>query len=160
MLESAPLGVPEELALGVARDPASWFDALRATPGGTTSPEIIAAGDSTGLLNDVPTPVWLLALSEAGGLTDSASTPTPEGLATATLTLARAALGGEWQVKDDEIDPWSCLAAALLSPTIAEAMASTVAPVDREVLARLGALLAEPAAAWCRELADSLTEVA
>jgi hypothetical protein len=155
MFESAPLIVPEDVALRVARDPASWIDALRAIPGGTASPGVHRAGDTSGLLSDVPTPVWLLALSEAGGLTDLASDPTPDDLAEATLTLARAVLGGSWRVEDDEIEPWSCLAAALVSPALAEAMAGTVAPADREVLARLGELLAEPAASWCRELAET-----
>lgn len=157
MFESAPLIVPEDVALQVAQDPRSWFDVLRSTPRGTASSGIHAAGDSSGLLSDVPTPLWLLALSEGGGLTDLASVPTSDRLAKATLTLARAAIGGSWQVKDDEIDPWSCLAAALVSPTLAEAMAATVAPGDREVLARLGELLAEPAASWCRELAETPT---
>jgi hypothetical protein len=155
MFESAPLIVPEDVALRVARAPGSWIDALRAIPGGTASPGVHRAGDTSGLLSDVPTPVWLLALSEAGGLTDLASDPTPDDLAKATFTLARAVLGGSWRVEDDEIDPWSCLAAALVSPALAEAVAGTVTPADRDVLAGLGELLAEPAASWCRELAET-----
>jgi hypothetical protein len=157
MFEGAPLIVPEDVALRVARDPASWIDALRSAPGGTAVPGILKAGDISGLLSDVPTPVWMLALSEGGGLTDLASGPTPHDLAKATLTLARAVVGGRLRFADDEIDPWSCLAAALVSPALAEAMAGTVVPADRDLLARLGELLAEPAASWCRELAETPT---
>jgi hypothetical protein len=160
MFESAPLVVPEDLAVGVALDPVSWLDALRATPGGTTSPELIPAGDGAGLLSDVPVRVWLPAVCEAGGLTDLASVPTPEQLATATLTVARAALGGSWRPEAEDLDPWPCLAAALLTQPIAEALLRTVVAADREVLGRLGELLAEPAASWCRRLADPLPEAA
>jgi hypothetical protein len=160
MFESAPLIVPEDVAFRVARDMASWIDALRSIPGGTASPGILRAGDTSGLLSDVPTPVWLLALSEAGGLTDVAAAPTPDQLAKATLTLAHAAVGGSWQLEDDEIEPWSCLAAALVSPALAGAMVGTVTSADRDVLAWLGELLAEPAASWCRELAAMPTRAA
>ena len=160
MFETAPLFVPEDVAVQVAREPGSWIDALRSTPGGTANPGVLAAGDCSGLLSDVPTAVWMLALSEAGGLPDLAPDPTTDDLAKATLTLAHAAVGCSWRVADDEIDPWSCLAAALVSPALAEALAETVVSADRDVLARLGELLAEPAASWCRQLAEPPTEAA
>lgn len=157
MFESAPLIVPEDVAHRVALAPTTWLEALRSIPGGTASPEVVQAGDGTGLLSDVPTPVWFLAVSDAGGLTDLASVPTPDQLATATLVLARTLVGGSGRIENDELDRWSCLAAALVSPTIAEALVRTVVGADRGVLARLGALLAEPAASWCRELAREPT---
>jgi hypothetical protein len=48
----------------------------------------------------------------------------------------------------------------VLSPSVAAALAETVGPADREVLVRLGERLAEPAASWCNELADSLSDAA
>ena len=81
MFESAPLLVPEDVAIRVALDPSCWLDAFRATPGGTTSPEITPVGDRAGLLSDVPVPVWFPAVCVAGGLTDVASIPMPEQLA-------------------------------------------------------------------------------
>jgi hypothetical protein len=108
----------------------------------------------------VPVPVWFPAVRVAGGLTDVASTPTPEQLAKASLTLAHAAVDGSWRTEGDEVDTWPCLAAALLTQPIAEALLDTIAPADRDVLVRLGDLLAEPAASWCRKLADALPEAA
>jgi hypothetical protein len=160
MFESAPLLVPEDVAAQVALHPSCWLDALRATPGGTTSPDITPVGDSAGLLSDVPVPVWFSAVRVAGGLTDVASAPTPEQLAKASLTLAHAAVGRSWRTEGDEVDTWPCLAAALLTQPIAEALVETVVAADRDVLLRLGELLAEPAASWCRKLADGLTEAA
>ena len=53
-------------------------------------------------------------------------------------------------------DPWACLSASLLDPIPMKALVGrhgSLAPRDREVLAELGEVLAEPAAAWCRVLA-------
>jgi hypothetical protein len=159
MFEGAPLVVPDAAAQRVALDPTSWIDALRSTPGGTAGPDIAAAGDTSALLNDVPMPVWRYAVCESGGLTDRTSPPSSAQLAKASLDLARAALE-QGEPDEDELDPWSCLSAAVLYPSVAAALAETVRPADREVLVRLGEVLAEPAASWCHELADSLTQVA
>jgi hypothetical protein len=41
---------------------------------------------------------------------------------------------------------------------VAGALVATVGPDGREVLVRLGERLVEPAASWCRELADLLAQ--
>ena len=160
MFEGVPLVVPEAVAVRVARDPASWIDALRSTSEGTAGPEVEAAGDTSGFLSDVPMSVWMYAVCDGGGLADATSAPSSVQLAKASLNLARAALERSGQPDEDELDPWGCLSAAVLSPSVAVALAETVGPADREVLVRLGESLAEPAASWCNELADSLTQVA
>jgi hypothetical protein len=160
MFEGAPLVVPEAVAVRVARDPASWIDALRPASEGTAGPEVAAAGDTSGLLSDVPMAVWMYAVTDGGGLADATSAPSSVQLAKASLNLARAALERSGQPDKDGLDPWGCLSAAVLSPSVAAALAETVGPADREVLVRLGERLAEPAASWCNELADSLTQVA
>jgi hypothetical protein len=160
MFEGAPLVVPEAVAVRVAGDPESWLDALRSTSEGTAGPEVAAAGDTSGFLNDVPMGVWMYAVCDGGGLADATSAPSSVQLAKASLKLARAALERSGEPDEDELDPWSCLAAAVLSPSIAAALAETVGPADREVLVQLGERLAEPAGSWCNELANALTQVA
>jgi hypothetical protein len=161
MFESAPLVAPEALARRVALDPSSWFDALRSAPGLTEATGLLAPAHGSGLLSDVPGAVCMVALSDAGGLDQWNSLPTPEALVKASLQLARTELDRLGLPRDDDgIDPWACLAAALLCPTLAEPLADIVGPEDREVLVRLGELLAEPAASWCRVLAKSLAQAA
>ena len=151
MFEGAPLVVPEAVALRVAPDPSSWIDALRPTSEGTAGPEVAAAGDTSGLLSDVPMSIWMYAARRGGGLADATSAPSSVQLAKASLDLARTALGRSGQPDEDELDPWGCLSAAVLFPSVAVALAETVGPADREVLVRLGESLAEPAASWCNE---------
>ena len=160
MFEGVPLVVPEAVAVRVARDPASWIDALRPASEGTSGREVEAAGDTSGLLSDVPMSVWMYAVCEGGGLADQTSVPSSVQLAKASLELARAALDRSGQPDKDGLDPWGCLSAAVLCPSVAAALAETVGPADRDVLARLGESLAEPAASWCTELADSLRDAA
>lgn len=160
MFEGAPLVVPEAVAVRVALDPPSWIDALRSTPESTAGPDIAAAGDTCGFLNDVPMAVWMYAVCENGGLADLTSAPSSVQLAKASLDLARAALEGSRQPDEDELDPWGCLSAAVLCPSVAAALAETIGPADREVFARLAEVLAEPAASWCNELASSLSDAA
>ena len=64
MFEGVPLVVPEAVAVRVARDPASWIDALRSTSEGTAGREVEAAGDTSGLLSDVPMSVWMYAVCD------------------------------------------------------------------------------------------------
>ena len=118
------------------------------------------AGDTSGLISDVPMSIWMYAVCENGVLADRTSALSPVKLAKASLDLARTALERSGQPDEDGLDPWGCLSAAVLSPSVAAALAETVGPADREVLARLAEVLAEPAASWCNELADSLTQVA
>ena len=161
MFESAPLVAPEALARRVALDPSSWFDAMRSAPEPARGADPFSPAHGSGLLSDVPGAVWMLALSEGGGLDQRNSPPTPEELAKASLDLARTELDRLGLPRDeDDIDPWACLAAALLCPALAGPLADIVRPADREVLLRLGELLAEPAASWCRVLAESLTQAA
>ena len=159
MFEGVPLVVPEAVAVRVARDPASWIDALRSTSEGTAGPEVAAAGDTSGLLSDVPMSVWMYAVCESGGLADRTSALSPVQLAKASLNLARTALERSEPPDEDELDP----GAASRRPCclrVGAALAETVGPADRDVLDRLGEVLAEPAASWCRTLAGSLYDEA
>ncbi len=61
------------------------------------------------------------------------------------------------------VDPWCRLFAALVDPRHVQELACRKASLDRaqrEALAVLGEVLAEPAAAWCRLLADRPAEAA
>ena len=160
MFEGVPLVVPEAIAVRVARDPDSWIDALRPASEGTAGRRVEAAGDTSGLLSDVPMSIWMYAVCQNGGLADRTSALSPVRLAKASLDLARTALGRSGQPDEDVLDPWACLSAAVLSPGVAAALVETVGPADRDVLARLGEVLAEPAASWCNEIADSLSDAA
>ena len=71
MFEGAPMRVPEEVARQVADDPEHWMDALRSLPGGTANPAHQPTGDLTGLVSDVPSPVWQLCLYDATELRDA-----------------------------------------------------------------------------------------
>ncbi|MCW2766979.1 MAG: hypothetical protein JWO11_2938 [Nocardioides sp.] len=158
MFESAPLVIAETVAHAVALDPPSWVDTLRSR-GGT---DAIKSGNVHGLLTDVPTGIWMLVLCDAAGFTDE-SMPTAEQRASAVLSVARLMLDGAGSAPFDEIDavdPWACIGAAMLAPGLLVTLADQGRPADRDVLARLGELLAEPAASVCRVLADALGDAA
>ncbi len=61
---------------------------------------------------------------------------------------------------DGEVDRWSCLGAALLEPYIFGSLSEVVRPSDRATLERLSRLLADPAAALCRDAAAELFDAA
>ncbi|MBB6627158.1 hypothetical protein H5V45_07470 [Nocardioides sp. KIGAM211] len=183
MFEAAPLFVPDDVARAVAADPAGWYDALRAVPDGTDSPTCRPAGDLQGLVSDVPSAVlgaWLADVAEV----PARERDVPHVLARGALDLAHqlldpvaelwddASTEGERQeavddlmrrareAEGDLIDPWSVIGALLLSPDAVRGMATAMLPSDVPLLERLGELLAEPAAEWCRVLAEELPEAA
>jgi len=89
--------------------------------------------------------------------------PTDRQQASAVLEVARLVLDDACSPPFDEaddIDPWPCLGAALLCPLIYAALGDTLRSEDRAVLARLGDVLAEPAASVCRELAEAVGDAA
>jgi hypothetical protein len=159
MFECAPLVVPEAVAEQVALDPPTWVDALRSAP----DAEVIKSGDVHGLLTDLPMGVWMHAMWEAAGLIATSSVPTEEELAQAVLSVARSMLedaGPAYVDEREAVDLWACLGAAVLSPGLLVALAGAGRPADRAVLARLGEMLAEPAASVCRHLAHELGDAA
>jgi hypothetical protein len=163
ILEGAPLLVPEEVATAVARDPSGWVDVLRAAPPGTTDPEVSACADIHGLLTDMPPHMWQLAVYEWAGLLDGPRVPTEEQQIEAVLQLARWVLDEPDAPEftgPDAVDPWGCLAAALVTPPLLGSLGEGIRPADRVVFARLADLLAEPAAGVCRELALDLGDAA
>lgn len=160
MFEGAPMLVPEEVARRVADDPAHWLDAVRTLPGGTANPAHQAAGDLTGLVSDVPTVVWQLCLCDATELGDADDPPSRDVLARSVLDLGRAILDADGEVAGEEIEPWSCVAAALLSPEGLAGLAEAARPDDCALLLRLADVLAEPAAAWCRTAVEAIAEAA
>lgn len=144
MFEGAPLRVPEPVARRVADDPADWVEVLRSVPGGTDGPEVGCAGDVHGLLSDVPTEIWTARLQDADGI----------------VRLAEQTLDRTLMATEDEIEPWSALAAALVSCSAISALSETAGPEHAPLLSRLGEELAEPAAGFCRMLVDALSEAA
>jgi hypothetical protein len=79
--------------------------------------------------------------------------PTPEHLAEGALELLRWVLDeSTFQPSQDELDPWACLSAALLEPSVGLALVGILTPGDVELVRSLSDLLAEPASAVCRQL--------
>ncbi len=147
MLESAPLLVPAETAERVAADPASWVDAVRAS-----RTEIQTGGYDDGLAHDVRDLVWQLVLR------DPAQDPPPvvdvgAHLARRALVLARTIVTEGYVVEPDDVDPWACVRAALLSLSVVTRLPAVAEPGDEAVLDRLAELLAAPVDLICRDLA-------
>lgn len=160
MFEGAPMLVPEKVARRVADEPADWLVALEGIPGGTNGPACRPAGDISGLLSDVPELVWVACLGDGAGWGESSEPSPPAVVARATLDTARVALEPSRFPQQEEIEPWSCVAAALLSPDSLDGVRDIVRPSDLALLARLGDVLAEPAASWCRVLVEGMNEAA
>ena len=138
MLDGAPLVVPLEAAERVAADPASWVDAVRAS-----RIEIQTGGFDDGLAHDVRDLVWQLVLR------DPAQEQLPvvdvgAHLARRALVLARTIVADGYVVEPDDVDPWACVRAALLSLSVVTRLPAAAEPGDDAVLDRLAALLAPP----------------
>jgi hypothetical protein len=100
------------------------------------------------------------AVCTAGGTSSAAGHPAGLSggarVAAAVLRLARATLAETRPRRPDEVDPWCCVAAALLAPGVVPALgyaSSSLDPADRDLLTELAGVLAEPASSWCRALA-------
>ena len=154
MFEGAPLVVPRRVAERVAGDPASWVDAVRAS-----RTEIQTGGDDDGLAHDVRDLVWQLVLR------DPAADRPPVAdigahLARRALALAGTIVADGYVVEPDDVDPWSCLRAALLSLSVVTRLPAVAERGDDAVLDRLGDLLAQPVDTLCRDLARKVREIA
>jgi hypothetical protein len=156
MLEGTPLQVPPEVAAAVAADPGDWVEVLR-----RCRPDLEDCGTAimrgNHLLTDIPETAWQLVLLDAAGHLDG-RTLTPESLAEATVTMVRAALSGHLGLAFDDqedVDPWSCVAAALCQPHVLERLDREFTPDDVPGLLALAERLFGPAAAVCRELAST-----
>ncbi len=163
MFESAPLPVPEDLALRVADAPADWVAAVSTacrTDEGDDLRKLIAINDFR-LLTDVPT---VLQTAVAWDVAQrSQPSPQPETFSDRRalhVGLVRAALD---QRLGDGPEGLSCapaVAAALLEPVVFSGLWATLRTVDAENLRRLAATLAGPAADLCRLLAVDLQATA
>jgi hypothetical protein len=153
IFESVPLRVDDVVAEMVAHDPSGWLDVLRDVAGtGCDSSTAIVRG--THLFSDVPETAWQFAvLSYAGRLDRSV---TPAALVDAVIETARAAISGRLddEVGEDGVDPWPCLAAALVHPLVLEELPERFGPEDAGALDDLARRLVGPAADVCRELAE------
>jgi hypothetical protein len=154
MFEGAPLVVPRGVAERVAGDPASWVDAVQAS-----RTEIQTGGYDDGLAHDVRDLVWQLVLR------DPAADRPPVAdvgahLARRALALARTIVADGYVVEPDDVDPWSCLRAALVSLSVVTRLPAVADAGDEAVLDRLGDLLAPPVDTICRDLARKVREIA
>jgi hypothetical protein len=161
MFEGPPLRVPEALADAVAPDPSRWLDVLRSWPRSDLRADgfdpAIVHGNF--LLTDVPRPVSQFAVVPfLHGCSDNDLKP--EAIAAALLDLGRALVSGELEVAADGLDPWPCLAAELLAPTMSLRLAERATSGDVPLLDELAQRLARPAADVCRQLALVIDQAA
>lgn len=154
MFEGAPLVVPQVAAERVAADPSSWIEAVRASRA-----EIQTGGFDNGLAHDVRDLVWQRMLRDPAE-PDLDEEQIGAHLAGRTLTLASDLLDGQHAVEPDDVDPWACLRAALLSLSVVVRLAEVADPEDAELFDRLADLLAPPVDAVCGNLARHLRLVA
>jgi hypothetical protein len=152
MFEGVPLRVPEALAAAAAPVPSRWLEVLRAWPSSDLQDDgfdpAIVHGNL--LLTDVPRPISQFAVVPF--LHGSDRDLSPQSIAAALLDLGRSLVSGELEVADDGLDPWPCLAAELLAPTMSLRLAEQATADDADLLDELARRLAGPAADVCREL--------
>jgi hypothetical protein len=161
MFEGVPLRVPDALAAAAAPDPSRWLEVLRAWPSRDLRDDgfdpAIVHGNF--LLTDVPRPISQFAVVPfLHGCSDSDLQP--EAIASALLDLGRALVTGELEVAADGLDPWPCLAAELLAPTMSLRLAELATAADVPLLDELAQRLAGPAADVCHEVALSIDRAA
>jgi hypothetical protein len=161
MFEGMPLRIPETLAAAAACGPSGWLDALRAwsrdeMSDGEVEPAILKGNF---LLTDVPRPVSQLAVVTFLPR-NRESELTLDAVAAALLDLARALVSEDLIVAEDGLDPWPCLAAELLGPTMFPRLAEQVTVADAPLLDELAHRLVGPAADVCRELAQLIDRAA
>ncbi len=163
MFESVPLWVPEEVARGVAADPAGWIDVLGAAVGAPGN-EVLAASVAHydfRLLTDVPYCVQHVVCvdfvdwTQARWLADSDG-----GLAELGFRLVRAALDDELRGGRRAFDPSPSVAAALLDVQVLDLLHDRVQDGDDVKLRALSADLADPAAGICWAIASAISAAA
>lgn len=164
MFESAPLPVPEGVALRVAAAPADWVAALSAacrTDDGDDLRKLIALNDFR-LLTDVPTAVQRVAAWDVANrlqLSPPRVETNSDGRAL-FVGLVRAALDQRLGDGLEGISYPPVVAATLLDPAVFSDLWDTLRIVDAENLRRLAAGIGGPAADLCRLLAMDLQATA
>jgi len=160
MFEACPLIVSGEIARQIAGQPAEWIDILRRDRTSSIETDPGPASHPNTLLSDVPTVVWQLAILEGSRPTSSADEWALSCARTILDVAAREVADPIAGRPDGEVDRWSCLGAALLEPYVFGSLSEVVRPSDRATLEQLSLLLAEPAAAVCRDAAEELFDAA
>ena len=152
MFESRPLGVPRGVAQEVAEAPKRWSELLRAARPGVGHGMLHDPRPRESLVTDVLPRVRQLAVPTSG--------LPPETAARAVLDSVDGVLAGPVGGGPGRPDPWACLGAALLEPYIWTVLPAVVQPSDRDLLQELSRVVAEPAAAICRQALEQLFDAA
>lgn len=166
MFESAPLYVPENVALRVAQEPGDWIGAVAAgcrDAGEEGLPSLITAMPDFGMVTDVPHLLQLRLAVEVARGRDEELTPqalTPERLLASRVTLVRAALDDWMPVTDWEDKKWPIVAATLLDPAVFADLATGLTAADGARVRELADRLVSPADWVCHELALDLDSAA
>lgn len=153
MFETMPLGVPEAVARAVAGAPADWIQVLREAR--ERGEELETGGFRFGFLTDVRPEISALTLYG-----DFESLDRYDERADRFFDAVRRAFRDQPTDDPEVIDVWACIAAELLNWNLFVALTRSVRPDQADLYARLGRILAEPAARFCRDLADEAREAA
>jgi len=148
MFETLPLPVPESVARAVADAPADWIQALREA---RERGEAVDTGNFRfGFLTDVPLEISALTLYG-----DLESLDRYEERAGRLLDAVRRAFREDPTDDPEVVDVWACVAAELLSWNVFVTLTKSLRPDQADLYARLGRILAEPAARFSRDLAEA-----
>jgi hypothetical protein len=152
MFESRPLGVPAGVAQDVAEAPARWSELLGAARPGGAQRMLRDVRPRESLVTDVLRGVWQLVVPTLGLPQETA--------ARAVLDSVDRVLASPVGAGPGRPDPWACLCAALLEPYIWTVLPAVVQLSDRDLLHALSRVIAEPAAAICRQAVEQLFDAA
>ncbi|WP_183100266.1 hypothetical protein [Nocardioides pelophilus] len=147
MFETLPLHVSETVARAVADEPANWIEVLREAS--ERGEGLETGGFRFGFLSDVRLEISALTLYG-----DLESLDRYETRAEQFLDAVRRAFRDQPTDDPEVIDVWACIAAELLNWNLFVALTESVRPDHADLYVRLGQILAEPAARFCRDLAD------
>lgn len=148
MFETLPLEVPESVARVVAGAPADWIHVLREAR--ERGEELDTGTFSFGFLTDVPLEITALTLYG-----DFESLDRYDERADRFLDAVRRAFREEPTDDPEVVDVWACIAAELLSWNVFVTLTKRLRSDQADLYARLGLILAEPAARFSRDLADA-----
>lgn len=166
MFESAPLFVPDQVALRVSENPAQWLAAVAA---GIREAQLAGATDRStfggefGLLSDVPRLLQLALVAEVVERTTgvrAANNITVEELVSLHAALVRAALHGEVPEAAEGRNPWPVVGATILDPAVFVEVSLSLSPEDAPLCLDLAQKLVAPASSLCRELAAQVEAAA
>lgn len=153
MFETMPLGVPEAVARAVAAAPTDWIDILKDAR--ARGEEVETGGFRFGFLTDVRMEVAAITLYDDLDLLDKY-----EQRVDAFIDTVRRAFREQPTDDPEVIDVWACIAAEILNWNVFATLARKPRPGQEELFARLGKVLAEPAARFCRDLSVVAREAA